>query len=1330
MSSNLRLTTKNSSSHTVQFDLNKNQNVCDGMVSFSHSSIEIPGITIYTSYKDFMGDTIKTPINKSKIPSQYREIDIIFNYNGEIPKRCHIVDDIQIWATIDCSSSQDVSSVVISETYTLELKSYEEGVSNPQPHILHLKENFNQLGEEDSIEIYWREVPNACKYNVRWSKKKTQFSETKKIEVESRDFCQNYYIYENPNLESNEIYFFKVEALDCMDNIISISPLLKYKTCQYDCYGEDLNLCLFIDSPQFYDYDILNGNGYTVIIPFAMANLNISEYRLRYRINGSSDWIEHEESPIDECDIPYYIEMSNLVPDSVYDFQIIAKCTTGEYFLGPIETVIVPPIPEDIINMDFIYTVPCHEIDSNSISYAIHKNKITLSWAEQENVERYIIEYKEESKDTYEKAIAYTNEITLTKYFGLPLKGNTTYDIRIQLDCGYNYSAYSHTIKATTGECNNYTGRVIECLAPEFNIYPDTENSIIVNLLNFESEVDEYTVRWRADGSENWNYVRLRDKQTRINNLAIGRLYEVSVNRRCFDMGSILSEWSNSQFVMTNQSECVLPRNVQHSTDDNNLYLFWSENDNFKVKVNFIVILDNDDVINVVERREFVTTIEFALENNYKAIKYELATECDNGITSGSYISDWIVLKDISTLPCNAPVINKFEIGEIKNSTEKAYYKVNLQTIITKNDYEYYIEGFDKNGSKLLVGNVRTLVAENGKDFIVEGPYINNYHSRIKNAKLYVRTVCNSQTSSEWEDVTITNPDFNDTPQADVCNPPSLELEIRNDGQSIYWDIDPVEGAIAYETQYRVKNAGEWTTLGTNQLIGGIVPGNVYEFRTRSICINNNISVWSREEIGAPGDVLTCSNVLVNYDSYSEKIRVNWTWEREHYKVHLILNNENGVEVEEVSLINPDGNTYTFEGLKSSSTYELHVASICDNGLVTNQPPITIKTMDLVVDCPTLTMFEYQIINTNSLNFNWTLDSPQNPDDIATFSLEWTYKGKTYQQNIDKDLREYTLSELPLDVNIDATLTVVCLNSGPSSSESINGIVIPNLTCSNADINPIANEISDSNGGEILISWNNANDDIFIIKWHPSGNPNNAMEIETGGNSYLFTGLVPNQLYDLEVIKKCDEGVLSTPLELNNVRATAVPVFECAYTIDSLALLSRGHDFIELTWNVESSMIKEIELRYSEVKASGWEWETIVLPSTMMTYKIQNLKEDTKYRFELSSVCNNDAVSVPSIIDEMTDKKECYIGENLTIYIQGNSIVIEWSKMSNNNRYKVLYKFENDADWTVKNIVGNNYKMPSANLHKGKKIYVKVQALGKCCDPGYDWYEEGEYIIP
>lgn len=1300
------------SEQTIPINIESNGNVCDGFTKFEWDAINILGMSIYVGYTDTLNTYHILNAKTAQISTQYKDLDIIIRYNGELIEACHILDNLQLWVKVYCNQPSEFVSMNLSQMFEINVWTKLPNETNLIPEILNVKEEFFNENDENVLKIFWKEVSGAVKYRIYFGLNVLDFEDLPYTDIFSTpQNCKVLYAINADLLSPNANYAIIIEAYNSNNILLGTSNKVIYKTCQLDCYGEPLNLFTHSLNLLESNYNAFPGSGYQIYIPVGNVNRYILKYRIQYRIKGSEEWINWEfDIPVN--DIPMVLRLDDATPDSVYELRTLGLCMTGEWFAGAVIEVIVPGKPLNIEPIKVICTNACLGIDPNTIEVQFTSCCLLVEWEGVDEAKKYIIEWRRKGSLNWERGYSYETTFEIETYNNKGIESNTEYEIRIGVDCGNNISGFSlrKVVKTPTIDLPNLTP--VLCLKPKFSVAKHGLNGIKITILDFEN--GEYTLRWKANNSAQWTYLNIYNSEYILNNLSLSLLYDISLNKKCCQYGGIYSDWTNTQITLAG-GQCLAPSNTTYVIENNVLTINWVNNVSGNTNVLIQVVNQNDDIFEQI----YQTTnnnYTIGLESNWVGIRYQLWINCGN-INSDVLISDWITIRQNNI--CNAPCIQYATLIDINYGLNKTLYNFGISMVFNEFLYIYKFDLIDGNGIVIAEGNEHTAFIQNGEFFNAEGPIVPNFNNVVKNIRFTIKTKCSNSISNSVS-LIFKNPYYGENGEIINCFAPTLILSLTNNNSAIYWTYQPVNGAIDYIVQYSLLGVDTWITI-TQNIITGVVPGNTYLVRIRSRCGQSIYSEWNTQQISIP-PISNIQCLLPEYtiETFNTQVKVDFIWRIDLDTIILTLLSVDMLTIKSVSFNNATSTNYIFTNLNPDTDYFLIISGLCDNGLLKDSEPIPIKTTNEPVICPDINNFNYTITS-NDINLVWTLTTPVNPDTIINYTLQWSYNNQNFEQILNSNLLTWTIFNLPRQIPIQIKLKVNCVLSQNLFKQI--SVTIPELICLNNDINPTTGLITNSPGGEIRLNWNNPNNLKFEIKWWLKSEPNNINTTIVTTNTLLLTGLVPNVLYDFRFIKYCDVDVTAPELPYNDVLSTPVPQTNCPYPITGLEIIDTTCSTIQVRWNKANIAISYIELRWS--KLGDNEWTIIQLDKNEQYYTLENLDEDTTYVITLYSICPNLTYSLPISIEEKTKPEECVDCDSgmVVAQVKNNNIEIVWQNVGQWNKFKLQYGYNmygNDT-WITKTVIGKMYIIPNAPYFSGKTLEIKITTLGTCCDHGYNW---------
>ena len=255
----------------------------------------------------------------------------------------------------------------------------------------------------------------------------------------------------------------------------------------------------------------------------------VNSYTIRYKILGGN-WTTTSTANNNK-------NLTNLTPNTVYEFQIRSNCSTGIGEYG------------ELNSFSTLSAATC-QFPSNISAEPTNSNTAVVTWSAINNAVSYKLEYKTASSNTWSAPqFSVSTSKTLNN-----LVGGTTYQVRMRTTCNSGNSNYSETISFTTPT---------DCDAPQ-NIVAANVTATSVNLSWNESNVSSYTLRFRSQGNANWSPLSASSNTQTISGLNNSTAYEVQVRSYCGN--GVYSDYSPSIIFTTAATTCAIPTGLGTGT--------------------------------------------------------------------------------------------------------------------------------------------------------------------------------------------------------------------------------------------------------------------------------------------------------------------------------------------------------------------------------------------------------------------------------------------------------------------------------------------------------------------------------------------------------------------------------------------------------------------------------------------------------------------------------------------------------------------------------------------------------------------------------------------
>ncbi len=789
------------------------------------------------------------------------------------------------------------------------------------------------------------------------------------------------------NLINNTPYFARVRVL-CEGGWTSWTEPFLFTTLFQDTGCENI-----LD----YTVNVISGN----IIRFNWEPLpDVYGYELRYREEGEIIWQSKTTTE-------YFIAMTNLTPNTTYEYQIRTICSENSFSEW-----------SDIQSS----TTTSEECDRpNPLSvYFIDDTEATIFWQSTSTTGKYKFSYAYAGSDDY----TIIENIYATEFHLTGLIPSVSYDVRAKAQCTNGWTNWTEPITFTT------LGESFNCVKPDVVDFNIISGNVIRTVWNPSVGGIGFNLRYREWGTSNWiEQGPLPVTYSSLNNLEISTEYEVQINSICFD-GS-LSDWSDSFRVTTTDEACDRPLDI--SIDEVGAYgaivNFALEANASKYKVSYALAgtMDTDDY----------TTFNNVFTSPYTIQGLEPNTTYDIRVKSKCTLgwTNWSEPVTITTPPESC----FFTEGFIMIVLSSDQVLINIVSPETTN--------FEINYKELDSSDWVSFPATGGENFLENLTATTTYQYRL-------RKICSELEISDWNNTAQFT-----TSDATCENPSDLTVsDITLTTAEVSWTL-PLDMRW-YQLSHSVSGTNDWIITqditDPNYVIGNLDPNTNYDLRIRTRCETDFLN-WS-SPITFNTLPETCPFEATNVNSIVDGVNVQINWDDEsNAQSYQVRYKEIGTN--NWTTVNSANNNVIIYSLNNNREYIYKIRAFCaedDHSLWSETYTFTVSTPCIIPQ--TIELFN---LSENTANISWThIPSSQAYD--FSYKLEGANDWNIISNLISNN---YTINDFEFYTNYEVRVRTVCLFGLTDWSETFTLSVNPECIFSNQNVSSMVD------GNSVHINW-------------------------------------------------------------------------------------------------------------------------------------------------------------------------------------------------------------------------------------------------------------------
>ncbi len=682
-------------------------------------------------------------------------------------------------------------------------------------------------------------------------------------------------------------------------------------------------------------------------------------------------------------------------------------------------------------------------------------------------------------------------------------------------------------------------GHVIPCdTVLNFTISNITSNAATLNWTAI-ANASGYTIQYKLSSSGTWTTVTSTTNSYTLSGLNSNATYQVKIETNCNNLQN--SNYSSVQSFTTPFPVCSVPSGLSAtSITTTSATLSWSS---VASAVNYNV---QYKVYNAGSWTTVVaTTNTQALSSLTPSTKYYFQIQSNCG---GGNLSNYSTIDSFTTLtPCGVPT----NLSATAITSNSATLNWNAVSGATNYNVQYKI---------FSAGSWTTVVSAT-----------NSYSLTGLNAntKYYFQIQCNCGSGN------LSNYSVADsfTTLIPVCNVPTglNATSITYNSATLNWSA--VASAVSYNVQYKIYNAGSWTTAvsATNAYaLSGLSFSTKYYFQIQSNCGGGNSSNYSTKDSFTTAAPPVC-NVPTSLSASSitaSTAQLNWNnvASATSYNVQYKLSSGSTW-----TTVVSASNAYLLTGLAAATSYDFQVQANCGGGNLSNySSPISFFTLASIITCGVPQSLSASSITSTSAQLNWAIVGG-----ILNYNLSYEQTGTGTWTTIVCATNFYALTGLTPNTNYQFMVQSNC-GSGNISSFSA-ALPFVTLATNNCDAPNSLINVTNISATSAKINWQGvSNATSYNVEYKPS-TASTWSTASTGYTSITISGLTPSTIYDYQIQSNCGGGNLSNFSAQNNFTTNSTTGIE---------QLTNSNEQLSIYPNPASTelRIKNDELRIEKVE--------------------------------------------------------------------------------------------------------------------------------------------------
>lgn len=487
------------------------------------------------------------------------------------------------------------------------------------------------------------------------------------------------------------------------------------------------------------------------------------------------------------------------------------------------------------------------------------------------------------------------------------------------------------------------------------------------------------------------------------------------------------------------------------------------------------------------------------------------------------------------------------------------------------------------------------------------------------------------------------------------CLPPSLELgEVTAVTAALAWNALP--GVTGYKIRYREQGSEEFQELtlsasSFSTVLQSLLPGSVYEVRISALC-GETESSFSQTSFSTLRQCLSPAGIQVTRLGYTF-VELNWNAAPFALQYIIRYRVKESANWRQIIVMEPP---VRLENLLPDTPYEFTLQTDCGEELFSPRTAVTV--FQTLSPCPAPTRFTVSAQD-ELLALEW-----DNMPGALGYRLRWRESGTSTWQFQTLTASPYLFNANSGSVYEFELYTLCAQDSSLPVSQTGS---IPK-TCS-VPQNLRAEQVS-AIGARVL--WSSSlNAQSYELAYRRVNTPVWSI-VRVATEEAILTGLIPGATYEMAVRAICGPGLYSAYHTVRQFTA----LWECIaptsiqVTLDSTsATLNWAH----LTGLASAYQITVHEWGQAE------ERKIIV---TTPPLQIEGLKPETRYRYEVRSICGNDTSL--GVVSDFTTRVTCLPPtQERVIWVTPTVAQIQWQPGAGATQYYLAYRPTNVAEWSL-----------------------------------------------
>gem|GEM_PF-3960543 len=370
---------------------------------------------------------------------------------------------------------------------------------------------------------------------------------------------------------------------------------------------------------------------------------------------------------------------------------------------------------------------------------------------------------------------------------------------------------------------------------------------------------------------------------------------------------------------------------------------------------------------------------------------------------------------------------------------------------------------------------------------------------------------------------------------------------------------------------------------------------------------------------------------------------------------------------------------HTITGLNGLESYEIEICTLCEGDLLECANLGTVTT-DPFANCPAPTGLSQNGVTASTIQIQWDYADDLDLPNIIDYEVRYREEGSTASfdaVSVSNTTTSYTISGLQDQQAYEVEVCTNCTENGPACSSL--GVIttgdppeceVPKfLSLTEATIN------------SLTVSW--ANDNVLnvghiVVGLRETGSPIVLVSQSIAGTatSYTFTGLSPDQSYDIVVCFNCENEAEAC----SYLTASTLPLDDVACPpIINVALVEATSTTVTLSWTPPEDLNSTL-ITYRKIGEANY---GPVIGYGPNQWTFEGLEENTEYEFKLYYFCEGE--EIVTLFNARTEPPcPAVDDETLVVTEVGDYYAwLNWELVAEAEAYEIRYRELDVGAWIL-----------------------------------------------